>query len=489
MERKVEQLVMQGISILATLEKPFMKDWNLIFSTLKNRNYSLVSELNILLRFGFQQLSKKPPENADSFIFSLMAEWRKNFSIHSQDVEAFFLVTLIENLFHKCLADRPDATFLQHQAIQSFFSRTLDQVLLDQDTEDHIEKWARMIIATNILPMKWLAVVKEDRSDIRVEKVVCSNDYPVPQPLIDMCTGLKAVEMNVLTVAVSRLLDPLAGDSNVIQIPCLNDTLLICVQDTATEVSSQQREFVSRMYLRQRKLHQLEAKMEWKDAALLFLQRLLGVQDAESALEAITEGLTDYMPFKRCSLYLYSPDERKQKGQYVNEDGFSLPISKEYLDALTHAQPLYFSNASAALPETYLQEHRMKSLVILPLFFQSKNQLLGLALLDQGEASEFGVSHQTLTGLIKFGQFAGETLYPYWREALHLFGKQKGLLSEREKEVLKLVAEGLSINEAAKRLHLSSYTVRDYVSSIIQKLDAKNRTDAAVKALKMKLIS
>jgi DNA-binding NarL/FixJ family response regulator len=52
-----------------------------------------------------------------------------------------------------------------------------------------------------------------------------------------------------------------------------------------------------------------------------------------------------------------------------------------------------------------------------------------------------------------------------------------------------LIAEGASINEAAQQLHLSSYTVRDYVSIIIQKLAAKNRTDAAVKAIRMKLIS
>lgn len=57
-------------------------------------------------------------------------------------------------------------------------------------------------------------------------------------------------------------------------------------------------------------------------------------------------------------------------------------------------------------------------------------------------------------------------------------------LSPREIEVLKLVAEGASTYEAAKRLHLSEYTVRDYVSAILQKMNAKNRTEAIVKAIR-----
>jgi two-component system response regulator DesR len=51
-------------------------------------------------------------------------------------------------------------------------------------------------------------------------------------------------------------------------------------------------------------------------------------------------------------------------------------------------------------------------------------------------------------------------------------------LTEREQEVLKLVAQGLSAGEIAKQLFLSSGTVRNYISEILQKLDAKNRIDA-----------
>ncbi|MCZ8514032.1 response regulator transcription factor [Paenibacillus filicis] len=51
-------------------------------------------------------------------------------------------------------------------------------------------------------------------------------------------------------------------------------------------------------------------------------------------------------------------------------------------------------------------------------------------------------------------------------------------LTEREREVLRLVAQGLSVNDIAKQLFLSGGTVRNYISEALQKLEAKNRIDA-----------
>ena len=56
-------------------------------------------------------------------------------------------------------------------------------------------------------------------------------------------------------------------------------------------------------------------------------------------------------------------------------------------------------------------------------------------------------------------------------------------LSEREKEVLALLVEGLSNDEIAERLVISSGTVRHHVSACITKLGASNRTHAAALAV------
>lgn len=61
-------------------------------------------------------------------------------------------------------------------------------------------------------------------------------------------------------------------------------------------------------------------------------------------------------------------------------------------------------------------------------------------------------------------------------------------LNARQKEVLRLVAEGLSNREIAARTHLSEYTVKGYVEEILERLGARNRVHAAIVATKQGLI-
>jgi len=60
-------------------------------------------------------------------------------------------------------------------------------------------------------------------------------------------------------------------------------------------------------------------------------------------------------------------------------------------------------------------------------------------------------------------------------------------ISEREKEVLKLIADGLSNDEITEKLFISRNTVKNHVASIIAKLSVKDRTQAAIFALKNKM--
>lgn len=56
--------------------------------------------------------------------------------------------------------------------------------------------------------------------------------------------------------------------------------------------------------------------------------------------------------------------------------------------------------------------------------------------------------------------------------------REENPLTPREQEILRLVAEGKTTKEITATLFLSSGTVRNYVSEIIQKLNAKNRMEA-----------
>ena len=52
-------------------------------------------------------------------------------------------------------------------------------------------------------------------------------------------------------------------------------------------------------------------------------------------------------------------------------------------------------------------------------------------------------------------------------------------LSEREKEVLVMLAQGVPNKEIASRMHLAEGTVKNHVSNILDKLQVQNRTQAA----------
>lgn len=56
----------------------------------------------------------------------------------------------------------------------------------------------------------------------------------------------------------------------------------------------------------------------------------------------------------------------------------------------------------------------------------------------------------------------------------------KNELTERELDIVKLIAQGYSNKEIANLLFISEGTVRNYISSILQKLELQNRTQIAI---------
>ena len=67
-------------------------------------------------------------------------------------------------------------------------------------------------------------------------------------------------------------------------------------------------------------------------------------------------------------------------------------------------------------------------------------------------------------------------------------GPAPPLLSEREREVLDLVAQGATNREIASRLFLSPHTVKEHTSSLYRKLKVRNRTEAVQRAQRLGLI-
>lgn len=62
------------------------------------------------------------------------------------------------------------------------------------------------------------------------------------------------------------------------------------------------------------------------------------------------------------------------------------------------------------------------------------------------------------------------------------------VLTERETEVLRLIAEGCANKEIARRLHIGEKTVKTHVSKVLAKLGVQSRTQAALYAVRIGLV-
>jgi DNA-binding NarL/FixJ family response regulator len=73
--------------------------------------------------------------------------------------------------------------------------------------------------------------------------------------------------------------------------------------------------------------------------------------------------------------------------------------------------------------------------------------------------------------------------------AVSSIGSSMPELTQRERDVLRLLAEGLANEEIGKRLFISAETVRTHIRKAMDKLDADTRTQAVAVALRERLIS
>ena len=67
-------------------------------------------------------------------------------------------------------------------------------------------------------------------------------------------------------------------------------------------------------------------------------------------------------------------------------------------------------------------------------------------------------------------------------------GDQERVVTKREEEDLQLNADGCSTAEVAERLYISQKTVKNHLASIYQKLDARDRTQAVLRAVRMGIV-
>lgn len=90
-----------------------------------------------------------------------------------------------------------------------------------------------------------------------------------------------------------------------------------------------------------------------------------------------------------------------------------------------------------------------------------------------------GASRHDLFRAIRVVREGGSLIEPVAASALlRQVRSQEGGLTRREREVLRLVAEGFTNRRIGERLHIAERTVKFHVGSLLAKLEASNRTEA-----------
>lgn len=114
----------------------------------------------------------------------------------------------------------------------------------------------------------------------------------------------------------------------------------------------------------------------------------------------------------------------------------------------------------------------------------------GYLLKDNAEVDLFRAVQVVAQGKPYFSPAIANTLLEDYMRQMQQKGLEDSydLLTDREKEVLQLLAEGKSNKDIASQLNLSTYTVETHRTRIMQKLDLHNATDVVLYAVRKKLI-
>jgi DNA-binding NarL/FixJ family response regulator len=111
----------------------------------------------------------------------------------------------------------------------------------------------------------------------------------------------------------------------------------------------------------------------------------------------------------------------------------------------------------------------------------------GVVLRDQVGPGIHAALAAVRSGLTVMDASLAEALVPAQPRATSN-GKGRGDLTEREKQVVQLLSEGLSNKLIADRLGISDHTAKFHVNGVMMKLGASTRTEAVVEAMRRGLI-
>ncbi|MEK4011103.1 LuxR C-terminal-related transcriptional regulator [Peribacillus sp. FSL M8-0224] len=216
------------------------------------------------------------------------------------------------------------------------------------------------------------------------------------------------------------------------------------------------------------------------------LDELLIISAGFKDFAFILKKCEEFFNYKRCVFYAYIPWSNQLYGTIGSElpkvQSMRGQLSSKQSMVFNSKKPVFLKNPHNYIKEEHIQLFNLSSVIFVPIVHDQ--QVFGWLTFDQlGE--EFDYSMDELTLLEQVGKRLG--LYLSRKDDEVSIGTDIQL-TERESMILYLLAEGYNNKKMAELLQLSEHTVRDYVSSLMTKFKAKNRTQAVVYGFRLGLL-
>lgn len=425
------------------------------------------------------------------------------------NVTGQLVMSLLENSTLKAILTTEKLPYIKQQAINYLFN-TFSDYLFGTLNPQH-NKSANIfneLVLSKQLPIVTIVIIEQYESGYIVKDAFFkSKKYK--NDIFHINEQFKERSLySVIELILDRLESYTDEQYSVIPIPFNNQIILFCINEiTPFNTISFINYILKILKYEKDSLQNFTIRKHWDESIIMFQQSIIKSQNFNELIKNIADGLVNYFPYERCAIFSYSATDELSfglLGKHVNdleikeikEQIDQLPLIKSSLKSIQRLggkanfiQPMYIENAASTFPHKYVEQFELTSLIVVPLFTTSTNELLGAAIIDYGPNKQFKFCRESFNALKKCGLAAGELINNFKNRsqkrervtAQHLF-------SPREIEVLSLMAKGASTNEAANILHLSKYTVRDYISTIMKKMNAKNRTEAVARAIKKGVI-
>lgn len=237
-----------------------------------------------------------------------------------------------------------------------------------------------------------------------------------------------------------------------------------------------------------------EEQMELYEAILRYDETLLTLNELEDILSYSVREICRIAGFARAALFWYTPITRSLDGIYshnidldvirrIRELDYNIPGLKY---VLREKKPIYLQDVKNYLPAHHIENFRVTSLVVAPLYGKDPFPL-GFLLLDQN-GRHFRPEHRKMETVHALVQRTSKALEAQLNPTRPPRFHNPSVLSNREREILQLIAAGCSTKSIALQLHISEHTVAEHANTILKKLEAKNRAEAVAIALRKQWI-